>query len=84
MLKLLVLAPLALPGGLVQSSPTAPAAAAQTEAAEPEVVPFKETTDAKGDPVTLHLEVFKPEGWSATDRRAAVVFFFGEIGRAHV
>lgn len=77
MLKLLVLAPLALPGGLVQSSPTAPAAAARTEAAEPEIVPFKVTTDAKGDPVTLHLQVFKPEGWAATDRRASVVFFFG-------
>ncbi|MEE2940130.1 MAG: alpha/beta hydrolase fold domain-containing protein [Planctomycetota bacterium] len=73
MLKLLALAPLVLSGVHGQPGP----AAAQSAAAEPEVVPFKETTDAKGDPVTLHLEVFKPEGWAATDRRAAVVFFFG-------
>ena len=27
--------------------------------------------------VALHLHVFKPEGWTRRDRRAAIVFFFG-------
>ncbi|MCB9882097.1 MAG: alpha/beta hydrolase fold domain-containing protein [Planctomycetes bacterium] len=44
---------------------------------EPERIPFKETKDARGNAVTLHLHVFKPNGWTPEDRRPAVVYFFG-------
>lgn len=35
-------------------------------------VPFRDVGD-----VRLRLHVFRPEGWSASDRRPAIVFFFG-------
>ncbi len=47
-------------------------------AATPVTLPGAETysyRDAKPDPVRLH--VFKPKGWKETDRRPALVFFFG-------
>ena len=36
------------------------------------VVPYRRTDQAE-----LRLEVFRPAGWKASDRRPAVVFFFG-------
>ncbi|MFK7788523.1 MAG: alpha/beta hydrolase [Phycisphaeraceae bacterium] len=44
---------------------------------KPELVVYKKTETAKGKPVQLRLHVFKPEGWSADDKRPAIVFFFG-------
>jgi len=38
---------------------------------------YKTTTDAKGNKVELHLHLFLPEGHKATDKRPAIVFFFG-------
>ena len=44
----------------------------------PRFIPYKHTTDAGGRrEVTLRLHAFFPEGWRASDRRGAVVFFFG-------
>ncbi len=42
-----------------------------------DLVLYKKTTDAEGQPVELNLWVFKPHGWTAADRRPAVVFFHG-------
>ena len=44
---------------------------------KPETLVFKKTQNAKGQPVELVMQVFKPEGWSAKDKRPAIVFFFG-------
>lgn len=44
---------------------------------QPERVVYKQTSDAEGEPVELSLHMFKPEGWSADDKRPAVMFFFG-------
>jgi len=44
---------------------------------QPQRVTYKHTQDAKGNEVTLDLHVFMPEGWSADDKRPAIVFFFG-------
>lgn len=51
----------------------------QEEAAKhkPERVLYKTTTNAKGEAVELYLHVFKPEGWTANDKRPVIVFFFG-------
>lgn len=38
---------------------------------------FKTTTDSENKQVELSLHIFKPEGWTAEDRRPVVVFFFG-------
>ncbi|MGB0768105.1 MAG: alpha/beta hydrolase [Phycisphaeraceae bacterium] len=55
-----------------------PAALAHAaEAVEPEKRVYKTTVDSDGEPVELHLHVFKPEGWTADDERPAIVFFFG-------
>lgn len=55
------------------------AAKAQAPDAKPEIehVDYKQTTDSKGEPVTLRLHMFKPEGWTRDDKRPAIVFFFG-------
>lgn len=45
--------------------------------AEPEAIVYKQTADAKGNPVELKLYVYKPEGWRADDKRPAIVCFFG-------
>ncbi len=42
-----------------------------------QIVEYKQATDSSGGPVSLNLEIFKPAGHSASDRRAAIVFFFG-------
>jgi acetyl esterase/lipase len=42
-----------------------------------QIIAFKQTTDSGGAPVTLNLDVFTPEGHRSTDRRPAIVFFFG-------
>jgi acetyl esterase len=47
-------------------------AARQTRAAHPTKVEFKQIGDVK-----LHLHVFYPADWKATDKRPAAVFFFG-------
>jgi len=44
---------------------------------EPEMRVYKKTVDSKDNPVELNLHVFKSEGWSAGDKRPAIVFFFG-------
>lgn len=44
---------------------------------KPELLQYKMTENAKGEAVKLHLHIFKPEGWSADDKRPAIVFFFG-------
>jgi len=41
-------------------------------AANPQLVEYKQASGAK-----LHLHVFYPDGWKATDKRPAAVFFFG-------
>ncbi len=38
---------------------------------------YKKTTDSKGKPVELKAFVFNPENHQASDRRSAIVFFFG-------
>jgi acetyl esterase len=38
---------------------------------------YKTTDDSDGDPVTLNAYVFNPPGHRASDRRPAMVFFFG-------
>ena len=43
----------------------------------PRFIPFKKTKDAKGREVVLALHGFFPGGWRASDRRGAIVFFFG-------
>jgi len=53
------------------------ASSAVAQVASPELIAFKQTVTANGEAVTLHLHVFKPEGWTADDQRPAVVFFFG-------
>ena len=47
------------------------------EPPKPELIVYKQTKNAKGEAVELRLHVYKPEGWSADDRRPAAVFFFG-------
>lgn len=42
-----------------------------------EVLVYKETSDSSGNPVSLDLHFFYPDGHQAADRRAAIVFFFG-------
>ncbi|KAA5545342.1 alpha/beta hydrolase [Roseiconus nitratireducens] len=53
----------------------------QTEAtlvrAGAEVQVYKQTTDADGKPVDLKMYVFAPPGHQPSDRRSAIVFFFG-------
>jgi acetyl esterase/lipase len=52
-----------------------PSHAEQT--AEPKLVLYKTTTDAKQTPVKLHLHVFTPSGQHDKTDRPAIVFFFG-------
>lgn len=49
----------------------------QKKAQGPEKLVYKQTTNSKGKAVELRLHVFKPEGWTADDKRPAIVFFFG-------
>ena len=44
----------------------------RANAAEPKLVEYKQIGDVK-----LHLHMFYPKDWKATDRRPAAVFFFG-------
>ncbi|MEM9109203.1 MAG: alpha/beta hydrolase [Planctomycetota bacterium] len=50
---------------------------AEPEPIKPELLVYKKTENIKGEPVELKLHVFKPEGWSADDKRPAIIFFFG-------
>lgn len=54
-----------------------PAIAEQMKKAGAESMVYKTTVDARGNEVKLRLYVFKPEDHKATDRRPAIVFFFG-------
>lgn len=63
--------------GLVAALVLAMQASGLDEPIAPERVVFKTTQDAQGQPVELELHVFKPDGWQASDRRPAIVFFFG-------
>ena len=49
-----------------------PAISFYANAAKPKLVEYKQASGAK-----LHLHVFYPDGWKATDKRPAAVFFFG-------
>ncbi len=42
-----------------------------------QIIPYKQTENSTGGAVTLHLDVFKPDGHQASDSRPAIVFFFG-------
>jgi acetyl esterase len=53
----------------------ASAARAEETPAPDKTVPYKEVAGERGGP--LHLDVFLPEGHQATDKRPAIVFFFG-------
>lgn len=45
---------------------------------EPDESPVYSTAKtSKGDDVALQMHLFKPEGWQESDKRPAVVFFFG-------
>ncbi|MEM9345400.1 MAG: alpha/beta hydrolase [Planctomycetota bacterium] len=50
---------------------------AETKPVEPDLLVYKKTENAKGEPAELQMHVFKPEGWSVDDERPAIVFFFG-------
>ena len=50
---------------------------AESSKTQPNQVVYKTANNSKDEPVELRLHVFKPEGWSAEDRRPAIVFFFG-------
>lgn len=68
--------------GLAVAKPAAQPAMAQPaqKSASPPEFAFEGSTKRvykQTDTGTLHLHIFKPDGWSATDRRAAIVFFFG-------
>ncbi len=53
--------------------PFAAPAAPEPETRDPdEVVVYRKTKEAQ-----LKLEIFRPRGWKAADRRPAIVFFFG-------
>lgn len=42
-----------------------------------QIIPFKQTTNSTGSPVTLNLHVFTPPGHQPSHQRPAIVFFFG-------
>lgn len=42
-----------------------------------QIIPFKQTVNSTGGPVTLNLHVFTPPGHQPSDSRPAIVFFFG-------
>lgn len=70
---------------LVVSDPTAeaiPVAPGQvlpsvTGEVTPDQLPGAETLSYRDGTNTMNLFVFKPEGWRPTDRRSALVYFFG-------
>jgi acetyl esterase/lipase len=45
--------------------------------AEPKLIPYKTTSDARKEPVKLHLHVFTPNDNLGKNNRPAIVFFFG-------
>lgn len=45
--------------------------------AEPKLIPYKTTSNAKKEPVKLHLHVFTPNHNPENTSRPAIVFFFG-------
>ncbi len=42
-----------------------------------QIIPFKQTTNSTGGPVTLNLQIFTPPGHKPSHQRPAIVFFFG-------
>jgi len=71
---------LALVAGLLLAFAAAAPAAPKSKAKLPQPdkrILYKTTTDAKGNKVELHLHVFLPKGYKTTDKRPAIVFFFG-------
>ncbi len=44
---------------------------------EPKLIPYKTTSDAKKEPVKLHLHIFTPNDTPEKTNRPAIVFFFG-------
>lgn len=65
-MRSLLLLPLILFPALVEAAP-------KPEIAKPDgVVSYRKT-----EQVELTMEVFRPKGWKASDRRPAIVFFFG-------
>ncbi|MBL7132730.1 MAG: alpha/beta hydrolase fold domain-containing protein [Phycisphaerae bacterium] len=47
------------------------------QATPTKAIVYKKTKDAKGEAVELKLHVFEPDGHKASDKRSAIVFFFG-------
>lgn len=43
----------------------------------PQVVPYKKTTNAQGEPVTLNMHIFNPANHTPNDKTPCIVFFFG-------
>lgn len=65
-------------GGAATHAQTPPAARPTTApAVTPEQLPNTDAFIYRTDPVTMRLFVAKPQGWKATDRRPAYIFFFG-------
>lgn len=68
----------AMPAKKTPAAKANAAADAEAPAVTPVSLPGAETfvyREGKPDPMRLH--VFKPKGWKASDRRPAMVFFFG-------
>lgn len=57
-------------------------AAKTLEEAGAKVEVYKQTVDAKGEAVELEIFIFNPENHKASDKRPAIVFFFGGGWRA--
>ncbi len=74
----LLLAAALLPGLTSAAEPATPAPAAKPKPVTPLTLPGAETFiyhDVAPEPMRLH--VFKPKDWKATDRRPALLHFFG-------
>ena len=59
------------------SKPGRPKKTAKPDVKPTRLIVYKTTKNAKGGVVKLRLHVFDPDGHKATDKRPAVVFFFG-------
>jgi acetyl esterase len=73
-------------GHIVSAAPVSPPGVAENEGEAQAQVPrpqptqrlvFKNTTDAAGQPVQLHLNIFNPAGHKAGDKTPVFVFFYG-------